>query len=276
MGGKGRELFKYLGQEQTKPDKKIMDQTRQLLIANFTINCCANPSIESPLYHIHWMFIDWRCNKQSCFLLSEHPSLVQNIKQFSPLLLKWQLRLTDNWNWRFFYGFHRCREEKCESQKYNVLGNMHWQMCKSGCTVVILCSTLICLRLYDVVPLKYSASHSMSHSVSHSVSHWSHCCHTGCSCVRSKVTSQETAARSHQKGKSHKKLEITPPPVTEIQQVNWTEIKRKSQKSIRSFFWQVTLRHIVSWEHPLITDVFTKALITSSETGRTNVKHHLE
>ena len=118
------------------------------------------------------------------------------------------------------------------------------------CTVVILCSTLICLQL----PPKYSTSHSMSHSVSHivshseshnvshSVSHWSHCCHTGCSCVRSKVTSQETVARSHQKGKSHEKLEITPPPVTEIQQVNWTEIKRKSQKSIKCLFRQVTLR----------------------------------
>ena len=160
---------------------------------------------------------------------------------------------------------------------------MHFQMCKSGCTVVILCSTLICLQL----PPKYSTSHSMSHSVSHivshseshnvshSVSHWSHCCHTGCSCVRSKVTSQETAARSHQKGKSHKKLEITPPPVTEIQQVNWTEIKRKSQKSIRSLFKQVTPQ-IVSWERPLITDVFTKALITRLKTGRTNAEHYLE
>ena len=158
---------------------------------------------------------------------------------------------------------------------------MHFQMCKSGCTVVILCSTLICLRLYDVVPPKYSASHSMSHSVSHSVSHslshsvshWSHCCHTGCSCVRSKVTSQETVARSHQKGKSHKKLEITPPPVTEIQQVNWTEIKRKSQKSIRSDFKQVTPQ-IVNWERPLITDVFTKAMITRLKTGRTNAEHY--
>ena len=138
-------------------------------------------------------------------------------------------------------------------------------MCKSGCAVVTPFSTLICLQLYDVVPPKYSKVVTQCVTLVTLLSHWLQLCEE-----QSHVTGDGRALapkrQKPQKTGNHAAAGDRN-PTGELDR-NQTEITEIHQKS---FF--TSHPQIVNWERPLITDVFTKALITSSETGRTNVKH---
>ena len=152
------------------------------------------------------MFIDWRCNKQSCFLLSEHPSLVQNIKQFSPLLLKWQLEL------KIFWGFRHCRWERGKPPKYNVFDKLHWQLCKKW---VHCCHTVFYSNLFAIVRCRAYKVQRGCHTV----------CHTGHSIVTLAAVVWGAKSRHRRRLRARtKKAKATK---------NWKSRRRRWQKSNR-------------------------------------------